>query len=317
MKKYQIFVSSTYTDLTFERQAAVEAILKAGHIPAGMELFTATNQSQLTIIQKWIDESDIYMLILGGRYGSIEPKSGLSYTELEYDYALQKGKPLFAVVIQDDALEQKVKTVGSSVLEGENPQKLKEFKEKVLKYMSSFFEDNKDIKLAIHESVGKLQQENKLIGWVRASELLNPEKYLDQISGIQKEKEELQKEITKLKKIKSTGDSSEDFEEIIKIFSAQTISLETIRDAENKLPERVTLLQAFSLFNGLLINGLSLSPTSSEVRGFLVNDLSPKLQIHGLMCIEKATGASSRRVIMHEKGHKLLAYMAKKEHIYG
>ena len=82
MKKLQIFVSSTFIDLIDERQAAVEAILKAGHIPAGMELFTASNQSQWTIIQKWIDESDIYMLILGGRYGSIEPDSGLSYTEL-------------------------------------------------------------------------------------------------------------------------------------------------------------------------------------------------------------------------------------------
>ena len=40
-KKYQIFVSSTFTDLIAERQSAVEAILKAGHIPAGMELFTS------------------------------------------------------------------------------------------------------------------------------------------------------------------------------------------------------------------------------------------------------------------------------------
>ena len=33
-KKYQIFISSTYTDLQEERQAAVQAILEAGHIPA-------------------------------------------------------------------------------------------------------------------------------------------------------------------------------------------------------------------------------------------------------------------------------------------
>lgn len=70
VKKYQVFISSTYTDLLDERQAAVEAILQAGHIPAGMELFTSSNQSQWDIIKRWIDESDIYMLILGGRYGS-------------------------------------------------------------------------------------------------------------------------------------------------------------------------------------------------------------------------------------------------------
>ncbi len=40
-KKLQVFVSSTYRDLIDERQAAVQAILDAGHIPAGMELFKA------------------------------------------------------------------------------------------------------------------------------------------------------------------------------------------------------------------------------------------------------------------------------------
>lgn len=41
--KLQIFISSTYSDLIEERQAAVSAILKAGHIPAGMELFTSAD----------------------------------------------------------------------------------------------------------------------------------------------------------------------------------------------------------------------------------------------------------------------------------
>jgi Domain of unknown function (DUF4062) len=46
MKKLQVFVSSTYNDLLAERQAVVEAILMAGHIPAGMELFAAGDRSQ-------------------------------------------------------------------------------------------------------------------------------------------------------------------------------------------------------------------------------------------------------------------------------
>ncbi len=51
-RKLQVFVSSTFTDLIEERQAAVSAILKAGHIPAGMELFTAADRSQMDIIKK-------------------------------------------------------------------------------------------------------------------------------------------------------------------------------------------------------------------------------------------------------------------------
>jgi hypothetical protein len=111
-KRLQVFISSTYTDLIEERQAAVEAILSAGHIPAGMELFKSGNETQLDTIKRWIDESDVYMLIFGGRYGSIEPRSGKSYTHVEYEYALEQGKPLFAVVIRDEALKSKSEKLG-------------------------------------------------------------------------------------------------------------------------------------------------------------------------------------------------------------
>lgn len=165
-KKYQVFISSTYTDLLDERQAAVEAILQAGHIPAGMELFTSSNQSQWDIIKRWIDESDIYMLILGGRYGSIETKSGKSYTHLEYEYALSIKKPLFVIVIKDEALDQK--TVAQ--VENQNPEKLNKFKKKVLSSMCEFFIDTKDIQLAVHKCLGKIIQDNDLIGWVRGNQ---------------------------------------------------------------------------------------------------------------------------------------------------
>ena len=110
-KKLQIFVSSTYTDLIEERQAAVETILHALHIPAGMELFSAGNDSQLTVIKRWIDDSDLFMLILGGRYGSIEPKTGNSYIQVEYEYALEKNVPVFALVLDDDFLNRKGKNL--------------------------------------------------------------------------------------------------------------------------------------------------------------------------------------------------------------
>src|SRR5215831_7732955 len=124
-KKLQVFVSSTYTDMHEERQAAVEAILTAGHIPAGMELFTAGDQSQMVVIKQWIDESDFFLLILGGRYGSIEPTSRKSYIQLEYEYAQECKKPFFALVIDEDHLEKKVKGRGRKVFETENPQQLK------------------------------------------------------------------------------------------------------------------------------------------------------------------------------------------------
>jgi Domain of unknown function (DUF4062) len=81
-RKLQVFISSTYSDLKEERQAAVEAILKAGHIPAGMELFTAGNKSQMTTIERWIDESDVFMLILGGDMGRSSRPLSLAMSNL-------------------------------------------------------------------------------------------------------------------------------------------------------------------------------------------------------------------------------------------
>ena len=49
-KKYQIFVSSTYKDLKQERQLAIDSIIKLRHIPAGMELFSATCENQFEMI---------------------------------------------------------------------------------------------------------------------------------------------------------------------------------------------------------------------------------------------------------------------------
>lgn len=73
--KYTIFVSSTYIDLKEEREEIRNAIIKMGHIPVGMEYFPASNKTQWEIIKKLIDECDYYVLIIGGRYGSIEKES--------------------------------------------------------------------------------------------------------------------------------------------------------------------------------------------------------------------------------------------------
>lgn len=128
MKKLQIFISSTYSDLLEERQACVETILSSGHIPAGMELFAAGSESQLETIKRWIDNCDVYMLILGGRYGSIEPKSKVSYTEVEYRYAHEKKKPFFSVVMSDDFLNEKVRKNGKDMLELKHNDKYDKFK---------------------------------------------------------------------------------------------------------------------------------------------------------------------------------------------
>lgn len=99
-KRYQVFVSSTFADLEEERQEVMQALLELDCMPAGMELFPATNSDQWSLIKKIIDDSDYYIVILAGRYGSIGP-DGISYTEMEYRYALETGKPVIGFIHKD------------------------------------------------------------------------------------------------------------------------------------------------------------------------------------------------------------------------
>ncbi|AXY60468.1 DUF4062 domain-containing protein [Acinetobacter sp. WCHAc010052] len=313
MKKYQVFISSTYLDLIDERQAAVEAILKASHIPAGMELFTASNKSQWDIIKKWIDESDIYMLILGGRYGSVESESGLSYTELEYNYALQQNKPLFAVIMEDKALQEKVKLIGSDVLELDNPAKLKDFKTKVTSYMCSFFEDYKDIKLAVHESIGQLQKENQVVGWIRADSVQNPKEYLDQILDLQQEIRTLQQENTLLKRKKTDNNTpEEEMMELIQLFSQENVSLKRLQNEGVSIPDEITILDALKRCQKKLVVGVDNSMSSTEYDMFIFYDLGPHLIIHNLMQQQKLTNTgTASKLTITDKGKELLAYIVK------
>lgn len=198
-KKLQVFISSTYNDMLPERQAAVEAVLQAGHIPAGMELFSAADESQWDTIQTWIQDSDVFLLILGGRYGSIEPKSGKSYIQREYEYACSARKPHFAVIISETLLESKVANDGTGSIELENRRLLKEFREIVTTKICSFYSDLKELKLNVFVSLNQLENNKTLVGWVKGSEAVDPTATLAEMSRLQEENRQLHVELAHLR----------------------------------------------------------------------------------------------------------------------
>lgn len=313
-KKYQIFISSTYDDLQDERQAAVEAILKAGHIPAGMELFTAGDESQMETINRWIESSDIYMLILGGRYGSIESTTGISYIELEYDFAAALEKPVFAVVLSDNALDLKLKSKGKVVIETEHPQEYKLFRQKVLSKTCSFFSDCKDIKLAIHESIPDIKLRHELIGWVSASDIPDTNFFLEEIKRISEENsmllqenENLQKRLEQLPKATKKG---EDYDQLIEVL--KNIQIESILfDKAQKVPAKITLFDIFYSTKDRLVIGITNQAGMSAADKLLYFNFFPKLQIHGLATIEKIPGVRYRRFTLTKEGLNLLSYIEK------
>ena len=174
-KKLQVFISSTFEDLKAERQEAVQAILKNDHIPAGMELFKAGNKSQLEVVKKWIEESDIYMLILGGRYGSIEPESKLSYTEVEYDYAIKQGIPVFTLILTESFLYNKQSTnTVLEVFEKENKDKYQAFKDKVMNKVRGEVNNIDQIASETGNSIRDMERDSSINfrGWVRPDTLI-------------------------------------------------------------------------------------------------------------------------------------------------
>src|SRR4051812_1797855 len=99
-KRHEVFISSTFVDLKDERDKVMRAVLKLDCFPAGMELFPASDASQWKVIQRAIDRCDYYVVIVAGRYGSLD-EDKLSYTEKEFDYAVSKGIPVLAFVHGD------------------------------------------------------------------------------------------------------------------------------------------------------------------------------------------------------------------------
>ena len=156
-----------------------------------MELISAGDESQMTVIERWIDESDVYLIILGGRYGSIDKKTGKSYTHLEYEYALKQNKPLFAVVISDKALDEKVNKDGRKVLEQDNNHLLKDFRSVVCSNLVKFWEDKKDIELTVHKTLSEFYYRKELVGWIRGDKGVDTTLLAEEIARLTKENSEL------------------------------------------------------------------------------------------------------------------------------
>jgi hypothetical protein len=94
---HTVFISSTFEDLREERAEVQKAILRLGCLPIGMELFPAADDDAWGFITREIQRSDYYVLIVGGRYGSIDA-DGVSFTEKEYRLAKKLRKPCLVFV---------------------------------------------------------------------------------------------------------------------------------------------------------------------------------------------------------------------------
>ncbi|ACN17500.1 conserved hypothetical protein [Desulforapulum autotrophicum HRM2] len=167
-KIFKIFVSSTYIDLVKEREQVIKACLEMGHIPVGMEMFSAAEEEQWKIIQRQIDESDYYVILVAHRYGSTT-EEGISYTEKEYDYAASKRIPILGFVIDYSAAWQ------PNWIDQDEKKKrsLISFKEKIKNRLVDFWSDKNELHAKFSIALMKAIANNPRPGWVRDTIQLN------------------------------------------------------------------------------------------------------------------------------------------------
>lgn len=205
-KRYQIFISSTFTDLKEERAIVSEAILEINQMPYGMEVFPAANESQWEWIKRAIEESDYYIVIVGGKYGSINKKTGVSYTEMEYRYAEEVGVPTIAFLVDEsvDLPKSKIDTDSAKV------EKLKEFREYIEgQKMRKSYLSKEDLKAKVITSLISVINQFPREGWIRTKSLKNYTSN-DEVIRLMKENEELKAKL-------NSGDNLLDGEDVISV----------------------------------------------------------------------------------------------------
>ncbi|MBN2643159.1 MAG: DUF4062 domain-containing protein [Victivallales bacterium] len=190
-KRYQIFVSSTFSDLQEERLKIFSAIMKLNHIPAGMEFFTAVDEEQMHFIQRIIDESDYYVLVLGARYGSLD-NEGISYTEREYDYAVEKGLKVIALLHADPDNIERGKTDKDEGLF----KKFMAFRDKVSgnKRLVSFWRDTGELVTQFQASLIQTISLFPRTGWMRGDSLATTD-MLRKVAELELENQRLREHI--------------------------------------------------------------------------------------------------------------------------
>ncbi len=167
----------------------MQALLELDCIPAGMELFPASNEEQWSLIKRVIDDCDYYVLIIGGRYGSVD-SDGMGYTEKEYRYAVENNKPAIAFLHKEPG---KI----SAALSEQTPdgkEKLKAFRELAQKKMTRYWTNPDDLGSVVSRSMIKLIKQFPAIGWVKADSIAD-DNSIKEILKLRKENDDLKNQI--------------------------------------------------------------------------------------------------------------------------
>ena len=309
--KHQVFISSTFTDLKEERKEILNAIVSLDCIPSGMEFFPAASIEQFGFIKRIIDDSDYYVLIIGGRYGSISP-DGISFTEKEYDYAVEKGIPILCFLREtiDDLPVSKVDR------EIEKSEKLELFREKVsTNRLVKFWNHPKELAGQVISALAYAKKQNPTQGWVKGLDIAKNEELEKENNKLLREimilKDSLS-EIEKLKVQKYYLSSGYHYSEIYEILNNKKLKL-PFKDNGAETVIEVTLLHILKTFKNQLLFGIWNSQGSSGEDIFIFNNLCPDLAILNLLHKHTHGSGTAQKYELSDDGKKFLTLLEMNE----
>lgn len=121
----RVYLSSTLNDLGPEREAVRKAL--GGHCTV-VESYTADERSVRESCLADVAGCDLYIGIIGGRYGFIPPGESFSITELEYQEARKHKLPTLICIKDDDVILKRFHDAGTQ----ENPpERIESFRQRV------------------------------------------------------------------------------------------------------------------------------------------------------------------------------------------
>ena len=252
-KRYQVFVSSTFVDLKDERAKVQQTIMESDCIPAGMEIFPSIDEEQFEFIKKVIDDCDYYLLIIGGRYGTLSD-TGISYTEMEYDYAISKGIKVIAFIHS----APETIPLGKSEQDAGLREKLEAFKKRIRTgRLVKEWSRADELPGLVALSLSKTIKTYPAVGWVRADTLADPDVYR-QMNELRKENQEQKEALAKLAAEKATENKFDDIaglDDTIKVFGTYSkYSAQYRRSLETSWEVELTWGKLFALLAPYLIN---------------------------------------------------------------
>lgn len=230
-KKYQVFISSTYSDLIEERAAATQCLLDNYCIPVGMEQFPASGMKQMEYIKKMLDDCDYYILILGGRYGSLD-EDGISFTEKEYDYANTKDIPIMSFVYDHpENLPSKNCETIDIMREKYSAFRAKVCSDRLVKFHSNIG----DLRTNIVTSINHCINDFPAVGWVRGNSVTELENFRKKILSVIEEHSITRQDIDNMidKKAKQTHEELQKIKNEVNSIPKIHIGTEPPKDLKN------------------------------------------------------------------------------------